>query len=150
MGESRRAQIRAGIAKVLADEPDVIFAYLFGSTLSADSVRDVDVAVLLDPQRTGTQGYVDAKLRMMARLEPLIGIQVDVVILNDAPLGLRLAAVRGVVVHSRDEATRQEFVERTALQAMDSAFLRRESLRDVLVPRLLNRSSDSPGPAGST
>ncbi len=135
LGEARRARIRAGVAKALTDEPGVIFAYLFGSTLSRDSVRDVDMAVLLDPQHHDAQGYVDAKLRLMARLEPLIGIPVDVVILNDAPLGLRLAAVRGLVVYSRDEVKRQEFVERTALQAMDSAFLRHESLRDVLLLR---------------
>lgn len=135
MDQARRSQIRTGIATALAAESGVVSAYLFGSTLSADSVGDVDVAVLLDPERHDSQRSVDAQLHLTARLERILGIPVDVVILNDAPLGLRLAAVRGLVVYSRDDAKRQAFVEQTTLQAMDSAFLRRESLRDVLSSR---------------
>lgn len=135
MAQALRSQIRTGIATALAAESGVVAAYLFGSTLSADSVGDVDVAVLLDPERHDSQRSVDAQLHLMARLERVLGIPVDVVILNDAPLGLRLAAVRGLVVYSRDDTKRQAFVEQTTLQAMDSAFLRRESLRDVLSSR---------------
>lgn len=132
MDQARREQLQAGIATAPGTEPGVVCAYLFGSALSGDSIQDVDVAVFLDPARCDPQSFVDEQLRLTATLERILRIPVDVVILNVAPLGLRLAAVRGLVVHSRDDAMRHAFVEETALQAMDSAFLRRESLRDVL------------------
>ncbi|MDR7454022.1 MAG: hypothetical protein QN174_11665 [Armatimonadota bacterium] len=72
------------------------------------------------------------RLDLMARIERAIGIAADVVVLNDAPSGLRMAAVRGRLLCSRDDDRRLRFVESTALQAMDMAVLARESLRALL------------------
>ncbi len=123
------------MAAVLAAEPSVVFAYLFGSFLDGKSFGDVDVAVFLDPSRCPPAAFLDVQLDLTARLEADLHLPTDIVILNDAPLGLRLAAIRGQIICTRDGESRLTFVEQTTLQAMDMAYLRRESLRDLLQTR---------------
>ncbi len=130
-----RDRLGAQMAAVLAVEPSVVFAYLFGSFLEAESFGDVDVAVFLDENRCPPATFLDVQLDLTARLEKELRLPVDTVILNDAPLGLRLTAVRGQVIYTRDEERRLAFVEHTSLQAMDMAYLHRESLRDLLQTR---------------
>ncbi len=109
------------------------FAYVFGSFAEGLPFADVDVAMyfrwerLSDPLRT--------QLELAAALERVVGVPVDVVVLNDAPLGLAVAALRGRLVFCRDPEGHASFLERTALQYMDTAYLRRSSLRDLLCPR---------------
>lgn len=93
------------------------------------------MAVLLDPAATEGVDLLTFQLDLAAALEEAAGMPVDVVVLNDVPLGLRMAAVRGRPVLSRDEQQRLAYVERTCLEAMGMAHMARESLRDLLVPR---------------
>lgn len=127
--EERLARLR----DALAAEGAVVFAYVFGSFTEERAFEDVDIAVLLDPGAAATDDALSAQLRLAARLENAAGLPVDLVLLNDAPLGLRAAALAGRLLDSRDEARRLAFVERTGFERMDTAFLRHQSLRDLLV-----------------
>lgn len=131
------------LAGVLVGESDVLFAYLFGSFLSEGAFADVDIAILLDPMHGSLRTLLDVQLDLMACLETKLHVPVDVVILNEAPLGLRLAAVQGRMIYSRNEAKRVEFVERTSLQAMDMEYFFRQSLQDLLWPRQARETRDS-------
>lgn len=129
-----RERVLGRVAEGLAAEGAVLFAYVFGSFVEGRAFGDVDVAVFLDLERCPSGDLLPLHLDLAGRLEAAAGLPVDAVLLNDAQLGLRLAAVRGRVVHSRDEARRLAFVEDTCMQAMDMAYLLRESLRDLLAP----------------
>lgn len=111
-----------GIAAALASHTDVGFAYLFGSaargTARADS--DLDVAVFFG---TGAgRGRADAEaaggrlhrarraLELEGELERAAGRPVQVVALDDAPLGLVHNVLRsGELVLSRDEEAHRRF-----------------------------------------
>lgn len=134
LGPEERERAATRIGEVLAQEDCVLFAYLFGSFPEGRPFEDVDLGVLVDSARCPSGSFLDAQLRLAAKMEREIRLPVDVVVLNDAPLGLRMAALRGRLVYSHDENMRLRFVERTALQAMDTAYLRRQSLRDLLSP----------------
>lgn len=127
-----RAQMIHRIRAVLADDQAVVFAYLFGSFPEGRAFRDIDVSVYVRPQYLEEQEALQVQLDLMGRLEHAAGLPVDIVLLNDAPLGLRLTALRGELIFSRDENGRLAFAERTVLQAMDTAYLRRQSLTDLL------------------
>ncbi len=120
------------LAEALAREEAVLFAYIFGSFAEGRAFEDVDVAVFIGPERTGGMDLLSFQLDLAARLEEGTGLPVDVVLLNEASLGLRAAALRGRLRHSRDEARRVYLLERTGLEVMDMAFMVRESLRDLL------------------
>jgi predicted nucleotidyltransferase len=63
----------------------VRLVYLFGSAAdpSRDTVRDVDVAILTEPRLD-----LDELLRLRADLVAAVGVNVDLVSLNDAPIVL--------------------------------------------------------------
>lgn len=107
-------------AQVFADTP-VVFAYLVGSraTGSAREDSDVDVAVLLDDS-VSTSRYLDVRLDLSGRLEPVLGSQVDVVVLNAARLAVagRMVQQRRVL-YSRDEPARVRFEARMMTAFLD-------------------------------
>ena len=90
------------------------------------------MAVFIAPERTGGMDLLSFQLDLAARLEEDAGLPVDVVLLNEAPLGLRASVLCGRLLHSRDEARRISLLEHTGLEVMDMTFLARESLRDLL------------------
>lgn len=120
------------LGDALAREKPVAFSYLFGSFVELDRFRDIDVAVYLDEELCPPANFLDEHLRLTGLLEKAAGLPVDVVVLNDAPLGLRMAAVRGRVLASRQEEARLAFVERTCLEHMDMEPLLRSGLKDLL------------------
>lgn len=129
---TEREELIARMAARLSREDDITFAYAFGSFIDHDVFGDVDVAVFVDETRRSPAGHLDAQMKLASCLEREHRLPMDVVILNDAPLGLRMAALRGRLIFSRDEARRLSFAERTAMQAMDTAYLRTQSLQDLL------------------
>ena len=100
----------------------VLLAYLFGSYArdQAGPLSDVDIAVLL-------AGDPDAKRCFEMRLQLIGGVMdllhfndVDVIILNQAPLALRYRVLRdGALLYCRDEQTRITFTARTVSEYLD-------------------------------
>lgn len=92
-----------------AQQPAIVFAYLFGShgrgTPHAQS--DVDIAVLHEPTLDENQSF-DLRLDLIHDLIGLLRTSaVDVIILNQAPLALSYRVFRdGVVLFSRDQQRR--------------------------------------------
>ena len=98
--------LRAKLLVALERHPGVLVAYLFGSTArgTARPLSDVDVAVLLadgvDP--------LHERLTLMAEIASAIGSdEVDVVVLNDAPVALAYRVLRdGILLRSTDDLAR--------------------------------------------
>ncbi|MDR7409988.1 MAG: nucleotidyltransferase domain-containing protein [Armatimonadota bacterium] len=129
LSREEREGLVAALARVMAETPPVLFAYLFGSVTQGLAFEDVDVAVYLAED---VQDGLAVALGLAADLERATGLPVDVTALNDAPIGVALAAAQGEVVFCRDPRARLAFLEHTALRAMDTRYLRRQSVRDLL------------------
>ena len=107
------------VSRALAPRKDVTFAYIFGSVARqrSNASSDVDVAVQLDD---GTD-----LLRRGAQIDALLQIalknsRVDVVALDNAPLGLRYEIqLHGIVVVDRDPRARVAFEARTRKEYWD-------------------------------
>jgi predicted nucleotidyltransferase len=134
LAEADRQLVAHRLAGRLGEVESALCAYLFGSFVEGGTFEDVDVAVLLDPDVAAVSDLLAFQLELAAALEKAAGLPVDVILLNDAPLGLRMAAVRGRLLLSRDEHRRLAYVEQTCLQAMDMAHMTRQSLQELLVP----------------
>lgn len=100
-----------GLAAFLATQPDVIAAYIFGSLAEGRATphSDVDTAILFadasDPLAVG-----DRQLQLMGELERFTDREVDVVILNTAPLILQNQVLRhGRLLYERDQRARVDF-----------------------------------------
>jgi len=109
-------------ADLFAAVDDVCLAVLYGSQArgQAGPLSDVDIAVLLeracDPAR-----YFDIRLDLIGRLMQALNTnEVDVIILNQAPLALQYRVVRdGVVLYSRHHDHMIEFVSQSVSRYLD-------------------------------
>lgn len=120
------------LAQAIAKEPAVLFAYAFGSFTEGRPFEDVDVGVVLDSLAAAGRDSLALQFDLAAHLEQAVGLPIDIVLLDDAPLGLRATSLRGRLLFSRDEERRFAYVERTGLERMDTNFLAREALKDLL------------------
>jgi len=100
----------------------VTLAYLFGSHArgQAGPLSDVDVAVLL-AGRPGDGRCFDMRLEIMGGLMDILRVnEVDVAILNQAPLALRYRVLRdGVLLFCCDRQAMVEFYARTVIEYLD-------------------------------
>jgi hypothetical protein len=110
-------EIERRLRPILAGEERVRFAYLFGSVASGENRQgsDVDVAVMLEPRGT----LVDDATLHDRLANAIAGTEVDMLVLNDAPLWLRFRAVGGRVLFSRDDRARITDRERVEKEFLD-------------------------------
>ncbi|GIV79737.1 MAG: hypothetical protein KatS3mg050_4131 [Litorilinea sp.] len=115
------AHIRA-IQDYFAEQLDVELAYLFGSYARNDAgpLSDVDVAVLL-PRHLDRKNRFRMRLDIGFDLIRLLGREeVDLVILNEAPLALQYHVLRdGRLLFCRDENIRIQFEAATVTRYLD-------------------------------
>jgi hypothetical protein len=102
--------------------PHVAVAYLFGSHArgQAGPLSDVDIAILLSDQPNADVGF-EARLDIIGRvMTQLQRNEVDVTILNQAPLTVRYRVAReGQVLFCRDHDARIAFTAQTVMAYLD-------------------------------
>ena len=122
--EEREPIIRTIIGR-LASEPDIAFAWLYGSFLAADRFRDIDVGVHLNA--TPDEGY-QRGLDLAVRLDGETPFPIDVRMLNNAPTTFLFHVFReGRLLISRNEEAMAEVMERTVREYLDKAPLLRRA-----------------------
>jgi len=121
-------QLRGAAAQTFESSP-VLFAYLFGSMATGldHAGSDVDVAVFLEPL-VAPDRVVELSLELARHLSEETGrADVDVLVLNEAPLLILGRVVRErVVLYSRDEPARVRFESHTFREFFDFDFHARQ------------------------
>ena len=98
-GKEKEEIIRK-IRKTLEKRSEVCFAYLFGSFIRYNSVRDIDIAIWV---KRGSDPLEEA-IRLSEELGREAKLPVDVVVLNDASVTLRYNVFReGWLILLREE-----------------------------------------------
>jgi predicted nucleotidyltransferase len=112
----------------LAQQPDLVASYLFGSqaTGRAGFLSDVDVAVLLRGE-VSPEKYGDIKLNLIQNLSHLFGREdIDVVILNDASPLLRHRVLSSKkLLSNAEDRLRVRFEAESILDYLDTQPLRK-------------------------
>jgi predicted nucleotidyltransferase len=103
----------------LAGEKNVIFAYLHGSFVHQDGFKDVDVAVYIGSPPGQVVDVADYEISLSIRLEKEMRLPIDVRVLNHAPLSYRYHASCGILLLTRDESERENFLNRTWSEYFD-------------------------------
>ena len=128
--DDKRALIE-GIKAHLRGRPDIIFAYLHGSFVTANRFRDIDVAIYLNPPFSSSlqvELEIEGELGKMAPRYPI-----EVRILNNAPLSFRYNVLKqGELIVVLDDDLRCNFVEATLSNYFDFAPFRKIYLKEAL------------------
>ena len=129
--EAARAHVVAALAAALASNPRVAFAYLYGSFAEARAFRDIDVGVYLAGDATRDVDGVDAELLMSEQLSRLVGLPVDMRILNGAPPTFLFHVFHGSRLTCRNEQALADAMERTAQRYLDIEPVLRQATREA-------------------
>ena len=121
-----RERVLTRLGEVLTERQDIIFACVYGSFLTADAFRDVDLAIW-----TADFAAASIDLELAGSLSSQIGFPVDVRRINDAPVSFQFAALRGRVVAVQDEELLANLMERIAREYHDRAPLLRRATREA-------------------
>ncbi len=116
------------LSHVLKSEPDIAFAYLFGSIAKGRNgpLSDVDVAVYFSPEGDARSRF-RRQIQLTSKLNNVLERDnVDVVRLQDAPLDLaREVDDSGKLLFCRDDDLRVDFVFRVVRDYLDAEPLRK-------------------------
>jgi predicted nucleotidyltransferase len=105
-------RIAQRVRSLLASSEDIVFAYIYGSFARGEPVRDLDVALYT----TEDKDFLFA-MDVAALLRRETGFEVDVTVMNHAPVALQFAILRdGLLLFSNDEALRTALIERVSRQ----------------------------------
>lgn len=113
----------------LEKESEIRFAYLYGSVLDSDIVHDVDVGLYLREFEDATSSAIPIDLSN--RLTAIVGMPVDVRVLNESPLSFVYHVLRGRLLFCRDEACLTEMLEDVPRRYLDLAPLLRQGTKDA-------------------
>ena len=117
IASARAREAAAAAARLLSADPRVVLVYLFGSAVDADqtSVRDVDLGVLAQPPLDA-----DELLRLRADVVTAVGLPIDLVSLDRAPIVLaHEVAEHGRCLFARTPELETEFVVRARARYWD-------------------------------
>jgi len=119
------------VKKILEAEDNILLAYIFGSQLKGKTgpLSDYDFAVFLS-QKPSSQFKYKLKNKLVNVLDPG---QVDLIILNDAPIELKYKVIAtGKVIYQKNLAVRVEFEADTLSQYFDYLPILRAQKEDLL------------------
>ena len=123
--QAEKAHITRQIQDVLAGLPSLRVAYLYGSFLSREDFRDIDIALLVD-RETGRGDVPSYASRVADMIEGAIGYRYacDVRVLNDEPAWFRYQVIStGNPLSVRDEEDRIDFETAVLVEYQDLKFM---------------------------
>ncbi len=117
----------APLSEFLSDDPNIVFAYLFGGLLKVRQhpLSDIDIAVYIKDMKKWS--YID----LFGKITDILGTdEVDLVVLNTSPISLtgRILQNRRVLT-DRDPFLRHRYESVTLRKYFDFAIKEREILR---------------------
>lgn len=114
---------------------EIIFAYLYGSFSEGWPFKDVDIGVYVNEEKIPKDEALEYELRISAQgeIETRV-IPLDVRVINYAPVGLKYHITKGILLFSRNEELRCDFLENTWRKYFDLLPKRKQILLDLLSP----------------
>jgi predicted nucleotidyltransferase len=118
------------ISDILKAREYIVFAYIFGSFVSEDGFKDVDIAVFT----SGVEGEspLELELTLEGEIGHAIHIPVDIRIINDAPVSFIYNVLKGgIVIVDNNKSLRSDFEGLVYKKYFDFQHLRNEYLREI-------------------
>lgn len=120
-----KQMIEESIINYLQMHDEILFAFVFGSFLTRDNYRDIDIAVYCKE----TPGLIELGT-IYSELSELIKIKVDVIILNGlpekSPVIVHQVISKGKLLKNSNEDVLIAFREKTMRKYFDTAYLRKQ------------------------
>jgi predicted nucleotidyltransferase len=120
------------IKEIISLEEPIVFAYLHGSFLEKEKYEDIDIGIYLNEKREKKIDILDYEIALSLKMEKKLNIAVDVRVINFAPLGFKYNVSCGLLLLSRDELKREDFLARIWDEYFDFLPMSEIYLKEVL------------------
>jgi predicted nucleotidyltransferase len=128
--KEEKTQLVDEVAYLLAGKEYILFAYIFGSFVTADSFQDIDVGIYV---KEGTEESLILELDIERELEGTVGLPVDVRIINRAPSSFVYNILKDkIMVLERDGLIRSDFESLIFKKYFDQRRFTKEYLREII------------------
>ena len=127
-----KAEIIGILSQTLSQRNEILFAYLHGSFLESKTFQDIDVAVYLEETTKHDINIIEYEIALSLLVEKQLRMAADVKALNWAPLSFRYNVSRGLLLLSRDELKREDFLCATWMEYFDFLPISKTYVREVL------------------
>jgi predicted nucleotidyltransferase len=130
-GKQRR-EISQKITAVLAQMPEIVFAFLHGSFLSEPNFRDIDLGIFV--RGVDRSDHWNYEYRLSREIENTLrsSFVIEVKVINEAPLSFSFHVITGKLLFTRDEDFLVDFMIRTARDYLDMAPLRQRYITEAM------------------
>ena len=115
----------------LEKEPNLAFAYLYGSAAEQQTAHDVDIGLYYES--TEAIPTSDRILTLAHQLSLALHIPVDIRILNHAPLSFLFHALHGQLLTCQDPDLQATILEQIGREYLDIAPLLLQSTKDAFI-----------------
>lgn len=119
------------ISEELKQKNEILFAYVFGSFVKDDSYKDVDVAIYVN-NFSKEQNNLWYAISISVELEKKIKKPVDVVLLNKLPDHIIFEVSKGILLFSRDDDLRIDFINYSWKRYFDFAQKRENFIQEMV------------------
>ena len=127
-----KAEIIGILSQTLSQKNEILFAYLHGSFFESKTFQDIDVAVYLEETTKHDINIIEYEIALSLLVEKQLRMPADVKALNWAPLSFRYNVSRGLLLLSRDELKREDFLCATWMEYFDFLPISKAYVREVL------------------
>ncbi len=131
MKQEKAINIRHVLTQHLQQHDEILFAYLHGSFVEGLPYHDVDVAVYVQPSFLDSTDAFEYEMTLSAHLSLALRKDVDVHLLNQAPLGFCHTVLKGELLFAKDMTLLTDYIERIGWDYMHFAYYKRQYLQEV-------------------
>jgi len=113
--------------------PEIIFAYLHGSFVEGISFRDIDISVYVDETIIPEEKELDYGINISIEAEIATKVTpIDVKVINNAPIAFQFHSTEGILLFSRNDEVRTDFLATVWSLYYDHAITKRNFLKEML------------------
>jgi len=128
-----KKSIAGNLKRKLSSRSEIIFSYIHGSFLDNYPFRDIDIAIYVDQEKINSQQAFDYSFQLSLDLSKEKGFEIDIQIMNYAPLGFRHSVFKnGKLLFSKDENLRLNLIESASLEYIDFFELSLQYIHDIV------------------
>jgi len=127
-------RLKPELGKLSVHFPQVIAAYLFGSYAGGrpTPISDVDIGIILIDKLTDMESF-RIEMNLLGELQKIFHMDnIDLVVLNKAPLPIQYQATCGILLFTSNEEKRTDFVEYVRKYYIDCLPIYREYKEECL------------------
>lgn len=116
------------IKDYLYKREEIVFAYIFGSSISEEKFNDIDIAVYLKDEKIDP---IDYGLSLSVEIEKIVKYRIDVKVINFLPLTLKYYITKGILLFTKDEELHEDFLCRVWKEYMDFKYVSNIYLKEL-------------------